>query len=538
MSAAPGVRTQDRPCADGLEQSALRLHRRAVPREAAFWLVGYVFGAVMLGTSLPVPLYAIYQRQWNFSSGVLTLIFAVYAVAVLATLLLAGQASDQVGRKPVLAAALGFSVASTVVFIFAASPAWLYPARILSGVSAGLMTGAATAALSEMVQASDSRRASMVATAANSGGGALGPLMAGLFAQYLPQPTALVFEVFLFFLGAAALALAFIPETVTGRERLSLRFTGLAIPAEGRGEFIAAGVAAFAAYALNGLFASLVPGFTTVMLHHPDHAVAGGVTCLFFAAGAVAALGLAPFNSRPVLLGGLGLFLVGLALVVAGMSAASLALFLVGAVVAGSAFGALVIGSLSAANRLAAPGTRAKVISTYFVFAYAGLSIPVVGVGVASDYVGSFRAVLGCSIVLAGLCVFSAALGARAAGRLSTELGDTERAPARLPSKNARHPDAAGPLALSSRIEGVPVTTATQIQQQPQIAPPASGGGSPDVVPVADEAEDSWPVPCGPSRCRPETRSRCSARAPGASARAVLAAARRLPRCAVVWTSA
>jgi MFS family permease len=467
MSAAPGVRTQDRPCADGLEQSALRLHRRAVPREAAFWLVGYVFGAVILGTALPVPLYAIYQRQWHFSSGVLTLIFAVYAVAVLATLLLAGQASDQVGRKPVLAAALCFSAASTVVFIFAASPAWLYPARILSGVSAGLMTGAATAALSEMVQASASRRASMVATTANSGAGALGPLMAGLFAQYLPQPTVLVFEVFLVFLGAAALALAFIPETVTGRERLSLRFTGLAIPAEGRSEFIAAGVAVFAAYALNGLFASLVPGFTTVMLHHPDYAVAGGVTCVFFAAGAVAALGLAPFNSRPVLLGGLGLFLVGLALVVAAMSAASLALFLVGAVVAGSAFGALVIGSLSAANRLAAPGTRAKAISTYFVFAYAGLSIPVVGVGVASDYVGSFRAVLGCSIVLAGLCVFSAALGARAAGRLSTELGDTERVPARLSSKNARHPDAARPPALSSRIEGVPMTTAAQIQQQP-----------------------------------------------------------------------
>jgi MFS family permease len=114
-------------------------------------------------------------------------------------------------------------------------------------------------------------------------------------------------------------------------------------------------------------------------------------------------------------LSGLGLFLVGLALVVAEMSAVSLALFLVGAVVAGSAFGALVIGSLSAANRLARPQTRAKVISTYFAFAYAGLSIPVVGVGVASDYVGSFRAVLGCSIVLAARCVFSAVPGAGAA---------------------------------------------------------------------------------------------------------------------------
>ena len=75
------VRTPDRACADGLGQSAISLSRRAVPQEAAFWLVGYVFAAVILGTALPTPLYAIYQRQWHFSAGVLTLIFAVYAVA-------------------------------------------------------------------------------------------------------------------------------------------------------------------------------------------------------------------------------------------------------------------------------------------------------------------------------------------------------------------------------------------------------------------------------------------------------------------------
>ena len=119
----PRARTSDRPCADGLGQSAISLNRRAVPREVAFWLIGYVFAAVILGTALPAPLYAIYQRQWHFSSGVLTLIFAVYAVAVLATLLLAGQASDQAGRKPVMAVAVGFGAASTIAFILASSPA-------------------------------------------------------------------------------------------------------------------------------------------------------------------------------------------------------------------------------------------------------------------------------------------------------------------------------------------------------------------------------------------------------------------------------
>jgi hypothetical protein len=77
----------------------------------------------------------------------------------------------------------------------------------------------------------------------------------------------LVFEVFLGLLAAAALALAFVPETVARRERPSLRFTGLAVPADGRREFIAAGAAAFAAYTLNGLFASLLPGRP----RHPGH---------------------------------------------------------------------------------------------------------------------------------------------------------------------------------------------------------------------------------------------------------------------------
>ena len=190
------IRTPDRPCADGLGLSAISLNRRAVPREIAFWLIAYVFAAVMLGTVVPTPLYAIYQRQWRFSAGILTLIFAVYAVAVLATLLLAGRTSDQAVRRPVMAASLGFSAASAVLFIFASSPGWLYPARVLSGVSAGLMIGTATAALTEMVRESATRRASLVAASVSTGAAALGPLMAGLFAQFLPRPTVLVFEVF------------------------------------------------------------------------------------------------------------------------------------------------------------------------------------------------------------------------------------------------------------------------------------------------------------------------------------------------------
>ena len=227
---APG-RIPDQPCVDCLDQSpAAERSRLAVPRRVAFWLLAFVFAATMLGTTLPTPLYDIYQAQWHFSAAIVTVTFAVYAAGVLLTLLLTGRASDQAGRKPVLAAALGCSALSTVVFILAPDVGVLMVGRILSGFSAGLMTGTATATLTELIPASASRRASLVATAANMGGLGLGPLIAGLFAQYGPHPTVLVFQVYLAVLAAAGLCLFLVPETVSPRRRPVIRFAGLGIP--------------------------------------------------------------------------------------------------------------------------------------------------------------------------------------------------------------------------------------------------------------------------------------------------------------------
>jgi MFS family permease len=408
----------DRPCADCLgEVETPRRHRLAVRRPVAFWLLAFLFAVTMLGTTLPTPLYVIYQAQWHFSSGIITVIFASYAAGVLGALLLAGRSSDQVGRRPVLAVALGFSAVSTVVFILAPGLGWLFVGRILSGLSAGLVTGTATAALTEAYQGSSSRRASMVATAANMGGLGLGPLIAGLFAQYGPRPTVLVFEVYLGMLALAAAGLYLVPETVTGRRKLDLRFTGLGIPAAGRSEFIAAGVAGFAAFSLLGLFTALAPSFLGVVLHQHSHLVSGAVVFAIFGTAAVTQLFLGRVPSRLVVICGLGLFLVALALVVAALSAASMPLFLAGTFTGGAAVGAVFIGSLSTANRLAPVQIRGRVVSTYFVFAYLGLTIPVIGVGIASEHVGDFRAVLVCAILLAVLCVASMAGTRRAAAR-------------------------------------------------------------------------------------------------------------------------
>jgi len=386
-----------------------------VPRQVAFWLLALVLAVTMLGTTLPTPLYVIYQDRWHFSDAMVTVTFAVYAVAVIVTLLLAGRSSDQSGRRPVLAAALGASALSTITFILAPGVAALIAARIVSGLSAGLMTGTATAALTELIPASDHRRASLVATAANMGGLGLGPLVAGLLAQYAPHPTTLVFEVYLAVLAVAGLAVLLIPETVGVRMRPALRFAGLGIPERGRAEFIAAGVAAFAAFALLGLFSSLVPGFIAGQLHQDNHAVQGAVVFLMFTVGTVTQVALSRFSGPRVVLAGLSLFLAALGLIVAALASSGIALFLAGTVAGGVAVGAIFLGTLAAANRLAPPGRRGQVISAFFVACYAGLSIPVVGVGVLSEFTGTFPAVLTFAILLAALCLFSVSRFARGA---------------------------------------------------------------------------------------------------------------------------
>ena len=384
-----------------------------------FWLLALVLTIAMLGTTLPTPLYVIYQGRWHFSAAIVTVTFAVYAAAVIATLLLAGRSSDQAGRKPVLAVALGASALSTVVFILAPDVGALIAARIVSGLSAGLITGTATAMLTELAPAAASRRASLVATAANMAGLGLGPLMAGVFAQYAPAPTTLVFEVYLAVLAVAGLILLFVPETVRVRTRPALRLTGFSLPERGREEFIAAGVAAFAAFALLGLFGSLVPGFIAGQLHQGSHAVQGAVVFLLLAVATLTQIAVSRFSSSRVVMVGLSLFLIALALIVAGLAQSAMALFLAGTVAGGVATGAIFLGSLATANRLAPAGRRGQSLSAFFVACYAGLIIPVVGVGVLSGFTGTFTAVLTFSILLALLCLFSIsrAIGAVRAGR-------------------------------------------------------------------------------------------------------------------------
>src|ERR1700749_4534822 len=188
-------------------------HRPARHR-MGFWLVAYAFAVTMAFSAVPTPLYVLYQARDGFGSITLTLIFAMYPVGVVLSLLLAGHLSDWAGRRRMLAAAIAVNLISGVVFLTWSSVPGLLVARFVSGISIGLLTATATAHLTEATGRRPGR-ASVVSTAANLGGIGLGPLLAGLLAQYAPDPLDLPYLVGEGLMVAALAGLALVPETVT-----------------------------------------------------------------------------------------------------------------------------------------------------------------------------------------------------------------------------------------------------------------------------------------------------------------------------------
>jgi len=159
-----------------------RDYRRPLPTVFLGWL------SVMAGANVAAPLYSVYAAEFGFSSIVLTTVFATYAVTLVATLLVAGRLADRIGRCPVILAGLAVAASALVLFVLAEGTAWLYVARALRGITVGLISGPATAALVEIDPRRDQRRPALLAGLAQAAGSGLGPLIAGALAQWAPAP--------------------------------------------------------------------------------------------------------------------------------------------------------------------------------------------------------------------------------------------------------------------------------------------------------------------------------------------------------------
>jgi len=285
----------------------------------------------------------------------------------------------------------------------------LLAGRFLSGLGAGLLTGTATAGLAELEPMGSQQQAARVTTAANMGGLGLGPLVAGLFAQLAPAPTRLVFVVYLLFLVVALLLVAVLPETVKAPDHVLDLRPSVAVPPSTSTIFVEAAVTVVCVFALLGFFSALAPSFLSSTLHEPNLIVAGVVVFLLFGTASAAQVLLHTLTTRTARLAGRSLLLLALALIELGLGLPSLALFLAGTVIGGLGIGLAFMGSLAAINQVAPPKQRAALVSAFFVAAYIGVSVPVVGVGLLAQGTNLFVASICLAAVIALLLLLTLA---------------------------------------------------------------------------------------------------------------------------------
>jgi MFS family permease len=379
-------------------------------------IVGYLFTVVLLGGTVPSPLYPFYVESLGLTPFLVTVVFAAYAVGTLAALLLFGGLSDRVGRRPVLALAVAVAVASTLAFLLWQTLPGLLLGRVLSGFSVGLTTGTAPAALAELHP--DRRAATTVATVANMGGLGLGPVLAGVLAAHVPGPTTTPYLVFLVLL-VPALALVAVPESGPGRaagvtEALrAVRPQRIAVPEGAGARFAAAALAGFTAFALLGLFPSLTSSFLRSVLGDPSPQTVGLAVSVVFAAAVAAQLTAQRMDPDRAALLGVGLLPVGAVLLVLALAAGSLALFLAAAVVGGTGIGFAFQSAVARVAALATPAERGAVTSAFFVVTYLGITVPVVGVGELATVTTLTAAASALAVLVAALAAVCVALTLR-----------------------------------------------------------------------------------------------------------------------------
>ncbi|MGA8339014.1 MAG: MFS transporter [Solirubrobacteraceae bacterium] len=374
-----------------------------------FWAVAFSFTALMAFTTVPTPLWSLFARRDGFSSLTITVAFAVYAVAVAISLVLAGHLSDVYGRRRLLVPALALNVVAGVVFVTWPALPGLLVARVLSGLGVGAATATATVWLAELEAARRPRdggqRAHIISTAANLGGLGLGALIAGVLAQWVGHALTLPFLVLMAALLVGLVAIALAPETrIAASPRPRYRPQRVSVPPRSRGRFFGAAVAVAITFAIFGLITSLAPSFLASTLHQPSHALAGAVSFALFATAALAQTLTGSRASQQLLAAAIPALLIGIALLTVALwvPSPSFGIFLAGDLVAGAGAGLMFKGAIETVSEISLPERRAEAVAGFFLAAYLGLAGPVIGLGVLTQ-IASTRVSL---LVFAGLLAF------------------------------------------------------------------------------------------------------------------------------------
>jgi MFS family permease len=364
-------------------------------RWPGFWVVAFAFLVVMAFATLPSPLYGLYRIRDDLSAFMVTVVYAIFVGGTIVALMSVPVLAARAGRRGVMLGAVATMMAAAGLLAAWKALPGLILGRLITGVAVGLVAGTAITYLIELRVRDDPNasviRARNIGTAINVGALGIGPLIAGCLAQWVAGPLTVPYVVFLALGSLALIGLATAPETgapaAAPSDTSQPNGSSASASASSRSTslLILGAVATMAAFGAIGLFAGLSGLFLATTIGHPSHALAGATLFVVFSSGVAAQLATSSLPPSRVQLLGTVSMLVGLALLVTSvrLSTPSLPLFLLSGALIGAGAGAVFKGTTGLVLESAAPENRLKVTSDLLIAVFIGLSIPVIGAGVA-----------------------------------------------------------------------------------------------------------------------------------------------------------
>jgi MFS family permease len=386
---------------------------RHLSRNASFYLLASIVVSFLAGSSAPTPLYALYQARWGFSPIAVTLIFGIYAIAVLVSLLFAGRLSDHLGRRPVLFVAIAAQALTMALFATAGGLTQLLLARVLQGLAAG----AALAALGAGMIDLDKTRGATANAVAPAFGSATGGIVAGLMVQYLPAPTHLVYAFLAVVFVLQGIGLTLMRETISPQPgALASLKPQFRLPQAVREPLLLAVPVLVAVWALASFYGALAPALVRGLRGSGSPLFGGLALFALAASGGLSVLALQQREARALMTFGASALALGVGLTVWTLPAHSLALFFLGTVIAGMGFGTGFQGAVRTIVPHAAAHERAGVLSIVFIISYLALGVPAVVAGTLlarhGDILGTAREFGTVVMALSLLAVLAGALRA------------------------------------------------------------------------------------------------------------------------------
>ncbi|MDF1605299.1 MFS transporter [Nocardioides sp. YIM 152315] len=381
----------------------------------AYPLLISLLAASMGVSGAPAPLYGLYEQRWDLAPITTTLVFAAYAVAALAAVLVAGQASDKYGRKPLLLGAATGMLAGLVVFMTAHGVAALFVARALHGASVGTAVVVGSAALLDLRPARGARTGHLTGIMLNVGIAAT-ILSASVLAQFAPHPYVVPYAVVAAVVGAMLLALVAMVEPHSGRTGTAsgrLRLSRPRVPASVAADFRFAVLGIMAAWSVLGVYLSLFPAYAGLRTGVHSLVFGGAVVAAMAGAGAVSqAFGGRIPPRRAAIIGDFGTA-VALGVGVIALDSGHAGLVGGAAVLMGLSFGLAFGGSLRHLGSVVPAGQRGQVMSAYYVLGYTAMIVPTILAGWAATTWGLSAIFPWFSLGVALACLAAGGLGLR-----------------------------------------------------------------------------------------------------------------------------